>query len=100
MNYESTIPSEDIAITDDIDGRTTNRRLMVIVAAVIVALLLAYMGYNYFMGGAADEEAPSQAPMVTVMAPGSNRLRGPSMPRERWRRDARFRSAWSVKAAG
>lgn len=74
MNYESTIPSEDIALTDDSERRAANRRLMVIAAAVIVALLLAYMGYNYFMGAAGDEEAPSQAPMVTVMAPGKQQV--------------------------
>jgi len=76
MNYESTIPGEDIAILDDIEARTTNRRRLIVAAAVVVALLLAYIGYNYFAGGAGagDEDAASQAPTVTVMVPGKQQV--------------------------
>lgn len=76
MNYESTIPSEDVEILDDAEARATNRRRLIIAAAVVVALLLAYIGYNYFAGGAgaADEDAASQAPTVTVMAPGKEQV--------------------------
>ena len=70
MNYESTIPSEDLAISDDTEARATTRRRLIIVAAVLFALLLAYMGYNFFAGGAAEDNAESQAPTVTVMSPG------------------------------
>lgn len=74
MNYESTIPSEDIAILDDAEVRATNRRRLIIAAIVVVALLLAYMGYNYFAGSAGEDDAASQAPMVTVMVPGKQQV--------------------------
>lgn len=74
MNYESTIPSSEISIMDDPVQRAANRRPLIITAAVVVALLLAYIGYNYFFGAKGDEEAVSQAPMVTVMAPGKQQV--------------------------
>jgi len=76
MNYESTIPSEDIAILDDAEARTANRRRLIIAAAVVVALLLAYIGYNYFAGsaGAGKDDTASQAPTVTVMVPGKQQV--------------------------
>ncbi len=74
MNYESTIPSSEISIMDDPVQRAANRRPLIIAAAVVVALLLAYIGYNYFFGAKGDEEAVSQAPMVTVMAPGKQQV--------------------------
>ena len=76
MNYESTIPSEDVEILDDAETRATNRRRMIIAAAVAVALLLVYIGYNYFAGGAGagEEDSASQAPTVTVMAPGKQQV--------------------------
>ena len=74
MNYESTIPSEDIATLDDVEARSTNRRRLIITVAVVVALLLAYIGYNYFAGGAVEDDAASQAPMVTVMSPGKQQV--------------------------
>lgn len=75
MNYESTIPSEDVAIVDDTEVRATNRRRLIIAAVVVVALLLAYIGYNYFMGaGAVEDDSASQAPTVTVMAPGKQQV--------------------------
>ena len=75
MNYESTIPSEDVAIVDDAEARATNRRRLIIAAGVVVALLLAYIGYNYFMGaGAVEDDSASQAPTVTVMAPGKQQV--------------------------
>jgi len=74
MNYESTIPSEDIATLDDVEARSTNRRRLIITVVVIVALLLAYIGYNYFVGSAVEENGASQAPMVTVMSPGKQQV--------------------------
>ena len=75
MNYESTIPSEDIEILDDTEARATTRRRLIIAAAVAVALLLAYIGYNYFAGaGAAEDDSANQAPTVTVMAPGKQQV--------------------------
>jgi len=74
MNYESTIPSEDIAIIDDTEARATNRKRLIIAAIVTVALLLAYMGYHYFVGSAVEDDTVSQAPMVTVMAPGKQQV--------------------------
>ncbi|MEJ6594663.1 efflux RND transporter periplasmic adaptor subunit [Parasphingorhabdus sp.] len=76
MNYESTIPSEDIAILDDAEARTANRRRLIIAAAIVVALLLAYIGYNYFAGraGAGKDDTASQAPTVTVMVPGKQQV--------------------------
>lgn len=76
MNYESTIPSEDIATLDDAEARSTNRKRLIITVVAIVALLLAYIGYNYFAGSAgADEDgATSQAPAVTVMIPGKQQV--------------------------
>jgi RND family efflux transporter MFP subunit len=74
MNYESTIPSEDIAILDDAEARVTNRRRLIITATVLGALLLAYMGYNYFVGSAGEDKAASQAPMVSVMVPGKQQV--------------------------
>ncbi len=76
MNYESTIPSEDIAVLDDAEARATNRRRLIIAAVVVVALLLAYMGYNYFAGsaGAGEDDTASQAPTVTVMVPGKQQV--------------------------
>ena len=74
MNYESTIPSNKTAIMDDPVQRSANRRPLIIAAAVMVALLLSYIGYNYFFGAKGDEEVVSQAPMVTVMAPGKQQV--------------------------
>ena len=74
MNYESTIPVNEISIMDDPEQRNSNRRRLIIAAAVLVALLGAYIGYHYFFGGSGDEEAVSQAPMVTVMTPGKQRV--------------------------
>jgi HlyD family secretion protein len=74
MNYESTIPSEDVAILDDAEARATNRRRLIIAIAVVVALLLAYIGYHYFTGSAVKDDAASQAPAVTVMAPGKQQI--------------------------
>lgn len=74
MNYESTIPSEDVTMLDDTEARATSRRWIIITAAVVVALLLAYIGYNYFTGGAVKDDAASQAPMVTVMSPGKQQV--------------------------
>jgi HlyD family secretion protein len=76
MNYESTIPSEDIAILDDAEARSANRRRLIIAAAVVVALLLAYIGYHYFAGGAGagKDDTASQAPTVTVMVPGKQQV--------------------------
>ncbi|WP_339825493.1 efflux RND transporter periplasmic adaptor subunit [uncultured Parasphingorhabdus sp.] len=74
MNYESTIPSNEISIMDDPVQRSTNRRPLIIGAAVVLALLLAYIGYHYFFGAPGDEETASQAPMVTVMAPGKQQV--------------------------
>jgi HlyD family secretion protein len=76
MNYESTIPSEDIAILDDAEAHSANRRRLIIAAAVVVALLLAYIGYNYFAGGAGagKDDTASQAPTVTVMVPGKQQV--------------------------
>jgi HlyD family secretion protein len=76
MNYESTIPSENIAILADAEARTANRRRLIITAAVVVALLLAYIGYNYFAGsaGAGKDDTASQAPTVTVMVPGKQQV--------------------------
>ncbi|MEH6790466.1 efflux RND transporter periplasmic adaptor subunit [Parasphingorhabdus sp.] len=70
MNYESTIPSEDIAIADDAEARSSTRKRLIIAAAVVTLLLLAYIGYNYFVGAGAEDDTASQAPAVTVMAPG------------------------------
>ncbi len=74
MNYESTIPSNEIAIMDDPEQRNINRRRLIVAAAVIIALLLAYIGYNYFFGAAESEDTGSQAPMVTVMSPGKQQI--------------------------
>lgn len=75
MNYESTIPSEDVEILDDAEARATTRRRLIIAAAVAVALLLAYVGYNYFAGaGAVEDDSANQAPTVTVMAPGKQQV--------------------------
>lgn len=74
MNYESTIPNNEITIMDDPVQRSANRRPLIIAAAVMVALLLSYIGYNYFFGAKGDEEVVSQAPMVTVMAPGKQQV--------------------------
>jgi len=74
MNYESTIPSEDVTMLDDTEARATSRRWIIITAAVVVALLLAYIGYNYFTGGAVKDDTASQAPMVTVMSPGKQQV--------------------------
>lgn len=74
MNYESTIPSEDIAVLDDAEIRATIRRRLIISAVIVVVLLLAYMGYNYFAGSAGKDDTASQAPMVTVMAPGKQQV--------------------------
>jgi HlyD family secretion protein len=76
MNYESTIPSEDIAILDDAEARSANRRRLIIAAAVVVALLLAYIGYHYFASGAGagKDDTASQAPTVTVMVPGKQQV--------------------------
>jgi HlyD family secretion protein len=74
MNYESTIPSNEVTMMDDPVQRAAKRRPLIIVATVIVALLLAYIGYNFFFGAADEEEAVSQAPMVTVMAPGKQQV--------------------------
>ncbi|MDM8009342.1 MAG: efflux RND transporter periplasmic adaptor subunit [Parasphingorhabdus sp.] len=75
MNYESTIPSEDAEVLDDPEARAKIRRRLIIAAAVAVALLLAYIGYNYFAGaGAAEDDSASQAPTVTVMAPGKQQV--------------------------
>lgn len=74
MNYESTIPSNEISIMDDPVQRSANRRPLIIGAAVVLALLLAYIGYHYFFGAPGDEETVSQAPMVTVMAPGKQQV--------------------------
>ena len=74
MNYESTIPSNKTAIMDDPVQRSANRRPLIIAAAVMVALLVSYIGYNYFFGAKGDEEVVSQAPMVTVMAPGKQQV--------------------------
>ncbi len=74
MNYESTIPSNEISIMDDPVQRSANRRPLIIGAAVFLALLLAYIGYHYFFGAPGDEETASQAPMVTVMAPGKQQV--------------------------
>ncbi|MFT5330009.1 MAG: HlyD family secretion protein [Parasphingorhabdus sp.] len=74
MNYESTIPSEDVTMLDDTEAHATSRRWIIITAAVVVALLLAYIGYNYFTGGAVKDDTASQAPMVTVMSPGKQQV--------------------------
>jgi HlyD family secretion protein len=75
MNYESTIPSEDAEVLDDPEAAAKTRRRLIIAAAVAVALLLAYIGYNYFAGaGAAEDDSASQAPTVTVMAPGKQQV--------------------------
>jgi len=75
MNYESTIPSEDAEVLDDPEARAKIRRRLIIAAVVAVALLLAYIGYNYFAGaGAAEDDSASQAPTVTVMAPGKQQV--------------------------
>lgn len=78
MNYESTILGEDIdvATLDDVDQSSRNRQRLLIAAAVLVALLLAFLAYQYFTGGtegaeAADADATSQAPVVTVAIPGT-----------------------------
>ncbi|WP_373491802.1 efflux RND transporter periplasmic adaptor subunit [Parasphingorhabdus sp.] len=76
MNYESTIPSEDVVILDDAEARTTVRRRLLIAAAIVLVLLLAYVAYNYFAAGAGvgDDDAASQAPTVTVMVPGTQQV--------------------------
>ncbi|MEQ8743598.1 efflux RND transporter periplasmic adaptor subunit [Parasphingorhabdus sp.] len=74
MNYESTIPSEDVTMLDDTEAHAASRRWIIITAAVVVALLLAYIGYNYFTGGAVKDDTASQAPMVTVMSPGKQQV--------------------------
>ena len=55
MNYESSIPSNEISIMDDPVQRAANRRPLIIVAAAIATLLLAYIGYNYFFGSKGEE---------------------------------------------
>ncbi|MEO9599030.1 efflux RND transporter periplasmic adaptor subunit [Parasphingorhabdus sp.] len=74
MNYESTIPSDDLARLNDQDGRSTNRRRLIIAAAVAVVLLLAYVGYHYFTGSGNEDDSVSQAPTVTVMVPGKQQV--------------------------
>ncbi len=74
MNYESTIPSDDIATLENVEMRDTNRKRLIIAVAVIVALLLAYIAYNYFAGGAVEDDGASQAPMVSVMSPGKQQV--------------------------
>ena len=74
MNYESTIPVNEISIMDDPEQRNSNRRRLIVAAAVVVALLAAYIGYHYFFGATGDEETVSQAPMVTVMTPGKQQV--------------------------
>jgi len=74
MNYESTIPVNEISIMDDPEQRNSNRRRLIVAAAVVVALLAAYIGYHYFFGATGDEETVSQAPMVTVIAPGKQQV--------------------------
>ncbi|VWX60109.1 efflux RND transporter periplasmic adaptor subunit [Sphingorhabdus sp. 109] len=74
MNYESTIPSDDVATLENVEMRDTNRKRLIIAVAVIVALLLAYIAYNYFAGGAVEDDGASQAPMVSVMSPGKQQV--------------------------
>lgn len=74
MNYESPIPSDEIAIVDDPEQRAASRRRVIVIAAVLVALLLAYIGYHYFIGAKDVQVEESQAPAVTVMAPGKQQV--------------------------
>lgn len=75
MNYESTVPRENVAILDEAETRATNRKRIILAAVIVLALLLAYIGYHYFTGsGAAEDDAASQAPTVTVMAPGRQQV--------------------------
>ena len=74
MNYESTIPSEDVEILDDAEARATIRRRLIVTAAVVLALLFAYIGYHYFMGSAGVDDTANQAPTVTVMEPGKQQV--------------------------
>ena len=76
MNYESTISGEDVATLEDADQSSRNRRRLLIAAAVVVAVLLAFLAYQFFAGGtegaeAADADAASQAPVVTIAIPGT-----------------------------
>lgn len=79
MNYESTIAGEDIEPLDDGEGYDQKQRRLIIAAIAVVILVLAGLAFWYFSSsggaaGSAADQANSQAPAVTVAAPGSQNV--------------------------
>ena len=82
MNYESSIPNEDIAPMDelnDAESNAQNRRRMMI-AVIVAMIILVGVGAYYFLSvsdegaGTANGDASSEAPVVTIAIPGTQEI--------------------------
>ncbi|MEL6877574.1 MAG: efflux RND transporter periplasmic adaptor subunit [Pseudomonadota bacterium] len=83
MNYESSITAEAADnVPSDLSGATADKPLVSrkvgIIGIIILGLLLAIAAYVVFTGddGAAAGDDNSQAPVVTVVAPGQTTVEG------------------------
>ncbi|WP_229954336.1 efflux RND transporter periplasmic adaptor subunit [Parasphingorhabdus litoris] len=73
MNYESKISGEDVDVStlEDGDEEARSRKPLVIAAIAVVAAILAVLAYQLFFGSGEAPPAESQAPVVTVVIPGT-----------------------------
>lgn len=73
MNYESTIPSEDMtgSTLGEPENADRNRRLLIIAGVAILVIAVGLGLWSIFGSGAAETDASAtQAPVVTVAVPG------------------------------
>ena len=73
MNYESSIPSEDMtgSTIGEPENADRNRRLLIIAGVAILVIAVGLGLWSMFGGSAAETDASAtQAPVVTVAVPG------------------------------
>ena len=73
MNYESKISGEDVDVSTLEDGeeQARSRKPLVIAAIAVLAAILAVFAYQLFFGSGEAPPAENQAPVVTVVIPGT-----------------------------
>ena len=78
MNYESSIDSSEASafLAGDASEARASRRKMLLIAGAVLAALVTIWFLTHKGGGAAGADKKDQAPVVSVVAPGSSAIQG------------------------
>ena len=78
MNYESSIDTNDAntLLGGDAEESRRSRRKFILIGTAVLAALIAIYVYTHSGSGAETAERADQAPVVTVVAPGTTTIEG------------------------